>query len=160
MSAWLAPAGASYVGSARLESGDEFGPGLAELLADTRDVELREQLRDICERPRYRIDLFRRGRVVLDDDTRRSFLLDLELVDLGDGERRTGRQLLHGTTGPGDVAALLRSAMGGGIAHPASIMPSDAAAARAARLDERFTRMGAGIRVDGTIGSALAGDIR
>ncbi len=90
VSAWLAPAGACFVGSARLERGDQLGPGLNELLADTSDVELREQLGDICERPRYRIDLFRRGRVVLDDDTRRALLLDLELVDLA-GRRATDR---------------------------------------------------------------------
>ena len=30
----------------------------------------------------YRIDLFRRGKVLLDEDTRQSLLLDLELVDL------------------------------------------------------------------------------
>ena len=68
VSSWLAPAGACFVGSARL-SADELGRPLAELLADTQDVELREQLRDIAERPPYRIDLFRRGRVSLDWET-------------------------------------------------------------------------------------------
>ena len=152
VSSWLAPAGACFVGSARL-GGAELGRPLSELLADTQDDELREQLRDITERPVYRIDLFRRGKVLLDEDRRRSLLLDLELVDLAGGERRTVSQLLD-SADPADPDAMLRSSMAHGLAHPASIMPSDAAASRARRLDECLARIGAGIQVDSTIGSA------
>ena len=159
MSSWLAPAGACFVGSARLDD-DELGRPLSELLADTEDDELREQLRDIAERPVYRIDLFRRGEVLLDEATRRSLLLDLELVDLARRERRTGRRLLDDGVDPADLDAIVRSSMAQGLAHPASIMPSDAVASRADRLDECLARIGAGIRVDGTIGSALGGDAR
>ena len=102
MSSWLAPAGACFVGSARLDD-DELGRPLSELLADTEDDELREQLRDIAERPVYRIDLFRRGEVLLDEATRRSLLLDLELVDLAGRERRTVRRLLDDGVDPADA---------------------------------------------------------
>ncbi len=109
----------------------------------------------------YRIDLFRRGEVLLDEATRRSLLLDLELVDLAAARatdrapapRRRRRSSRRSTR-------CVRSSMAQGLAHPASIMPSDAAASRAGRLDECLARIGAGIRVDGTIGSAFGGDAR
>ena len=97
---------------------------------------------------------------MLDDDARRSLLLDLELVDLAAGERRTGRELLDGAGDPEDAERVVRSSMARGLAHPVSIMSSATAASRAARLDECLTGMRAGIRVDSTIGSAIAGDIR
>ena len=85
---WLAPAGASFVGSAR--PGDAVGEGLdqplVELLADTPDLRLREMLRDLAAQRAYRVDVFRRGVAPLADAERRSGLEALALIGLDDAD--------------------------------------------------------------------------
>ncbi len=79
---WLAPTGATFIGSAGLDDVDSDSP-LVELLRDTQDTRLREALRDLAFRPAFRIDLFRRGTATLPVDVRTSLLMELELVGLG-----------------------------------------------------------------------------
>ena len=154
VSSWLAPAGACFVGSARLDD-DELGRPLSELLADTQDDELREQLRDIAERPRLpdrpvppgQGPPRRRHPPVVAPRPRTGRPRRGRATDCAPASRRR--------CDPADPDAMLRSSMAQGLAHPASIMPSDAAASRADRLDECLARIGAGIRVDSTIGSAV-----
>ncbi len=145
---WLAPTGATFIGSAAL--GDQGAPAdspLLDLLDDTQDEHLREALRDLVGRPTFRIDVFRRGGAAMSAEAWRSTLMDLELVGLGEagraavdagvnpvddesvadaverlgaGPRRVGELVGDGPLSVPRAQHLVRLLMGRRLAHPRS----------------------------------------
>jgi hypothetical protein len=138
----LAPMRPTFVGSARVT--DDLLAGvpehLVELIRNAASPLLREAYRDLANRPKERLDIFRRATATLGERERRDALDDVVLHDLTgqeDPPTVSVREL-----GDDEHYTLVRTLLDAGEAMPSISHPSDKAMARAARLDAVLTHGG------------------